>query len=321
MNEVVFSILIPAFKGKFLTDAIESVQTQTYENWELILVDDNSPENLEQIVYPFVNEKIFYYRNDKNFGAVNVVENWNKCLSYSKGKYVICMGDDDTLAPTALERAHQIIGKYPELDVWHLQLSLIDEASNTYRGFNDIREEYESTYELLKARFYNRFQFIGDFVFRAEKLKKQGGFINMPTAWFSDEMTVAMMAGTKGIANTQEVGFNYRINDNTISNNTKLTIFKLDAADKAKEWYTLFIESNEAFSNSQREELRSLMFERIKKTKNACIAYDMSFHLMSGFDGWKSYCTRGELLKNWLLGLRLRVARIVRGYKSVIHLV
>ena len=113
-----FSIIIPAFKKTFLDEAIQSVCTQTYQDWELIIVDDCSPENLYAIVEPYLkDQRIRYYRNEKNCGAVDVVDNWNICFSYCKGDYVICMGDDDRLLPCCLAEYKTLIEKYPGLNV------------------------------------------------------------------------------------------------------------------------------------------------------------------------------------------------------------
>lgn len=97
-----FSITIPTYKSRYLKEAIESVVSQTYTDWELIIVDDCSPEDLPSIVQPFLTDsRIRFYRNEKNCGAVNVVDNWNICLGYCTGDYVICMGDDDRLLSVA----------------------------------------------------------------------------------------------------------------------------------------------------------------------------------------------------------------------------
>ena len=103
MSCVKFSILIPAYKKAFLKDAINSCLSQTVKNLEVIIVDDCSPEDLGTIVAGFDDERIHYYRNESNIGALNVVDNWNKCLSLCTGDYVICMGDDDMLLPDCLE--------------------------------------------------------------------------------------------------------------------------------------------------------------------------------------------------------------------------
>ena len=98
-----FSITIPAYKTRFLDEAIHSVIAQTYQDWQLVIVDDCSPEDLKSIVEPYLaDSRVEYYRNEKNCGAVDVVDNWNICLSHCTGDYVICMGDDDRLLPCCL---------------------------------------------------------------------------------------------------------------------------------------------------------------------------------------------------------------------------
>ena len=101
--KMLFSVLIPAYKPNYLDDAITSVLSQTYNNFELLIVDDCSPYDIKDIVDKYKDERIKYFRNQQNCGAENVVDNWNICLSYAKGDYIICMGDDDLLLPSCLE--------------------------------------------------------------------------------------------------------------------------------------------------------------------------------------------------------------------------
>ena len=86
-NNTLFTIAIPAYKSKFLGEAIKSCLSQTYSNFELLIVDDASPEVLKSVVDRFHDDRIRFYRNEKNCGAVDVVDNWNICLSYAKGDY------------------------------------------------------------------------------------------------------------------------------------------------------------------------------------------------------------------------------------------
>ena len=102
MSHPLFTIAIPAFKSSYLGECIESVLNQSYKDFELLIIDDCSPEDLKSIVLKYEDARIRYYRNEKGFGAVNVVGNWNKCLEYAKGDFIICMGDDDKLKPNFL---------------------------------------------------------------------------------------------------------------------------------------------------------------------------------------------------------------------------
>lgn len=227
IEDIKFSVLVPAFKARFLAECIESVLAQTYTNLELIIVNDASPENLDEIVARYDDKRIQYYVNEKNFGAVNVVGNWNKCLSYATGEYVICMGDDDKLLPCCLEEYRKLMEKYPGLGVYHGWTEMIDEQSEVIQ-VQTPRMELEDVYSLMYFRFLGRVQYIGDFLFETKGLKARKGFFHLPLAWGSDDIS-GFQAAEKGVANTQTIVFQYRINRATISKsgNTRIKVHSM----------------------------------------------------------------------------------------------
>ena len=145
-----FSILIPAFKKKFLKEAISSCLAQTYSHFEVIIVDDCSPEDLKSVVDAFDDSRIYYFRNERNYGAINVVDNWNTCLDFSTGDYVICIGDDDMLAPAALREYVCLINKYPKVDLLHSRTLIVDENSDPIE-LTLARPELEDQYSFMYA--------------------------------------------------------------------------------------------------------------------------------------------------------------------------
>lgn len=239
-NDIFFSVTIPAYKAKFLKECIDSILSQTYENFELVIVDDNSPEDLYSIVSEYSDTRIRYYKNKKNCGAINVVDNWNICLSYAKGDYIICMGDDDMLSPNALYEYYKMINKYPDVNVLHSRVMIIDQYNNNVRITND-RAEFESVYSFIMHRVEGRIQFIGDFCFKTKVLKRNGGFYKLPLAWGSDDITSIIAAKEYGIANINEPTFLYRTNGLTISTSSKFYSIKLKAIDEEQKWYDSFI--------------------------------------------------------------------------------
>lgn len=255
-----FSITIPAYKSKYLSDAINSVLRQSYEDWELIIVDDCSPEELEKIVKPFLDDKrIQYHRNEKNCGAVDVVDNWNICLSYCKGDYVICMGDDDRLNANCLEEYSKLIEHYPGLEVYHARTEIIDEESKVI-GYQEERPELESAISLLWNRWMVREnQYIGDFCYDIDKLRKHGGYYKLPLAWGSDDITAVRAAKEGGIANTKTFCFQYRKNSQTITSSKNARI-KLSASLSAHEWFQDFIRSidTSTLSDTDKEYMRTI---------------------------------------------------------------
>ena len=212
-----FSITIPAYKTRFLDEAIKSVIAQTYQDWQLVIVDDCSPEDLKSIVEPYLaDSRVEYYRNEKNCGAVDVVDNWNICLSHCTGDYVICMGDDDRLLPCCLEEYKMLIEKYPELNVYHCRTEIIDESGKVIETLEE-RPEQEDVLSLMTKRWEGRKQYIGDFCYSRKHLNAFGGYYPLPYAWGSDDITLFRAALPSGIANVSRTGFQYRENQYSIS--------------------------------------------------------------------------------------------------------
>ena len=235
-----FSIGIPAFKSKFLKECIQSILGQTYPLFELIIVNDCSPEPLEAIVREFHDERIRYSANEKNTGAEHVVHNWNKCLDQATGEFFILMGDDDKMEPTYLEEFSRLIDHYPQLDVFHTRTRIINEASEP-TGLTQAVPEFETVYDALWHRMnFWRTQFISDFVYRTSALKEKGGFYYFPLAWASDDVTAYLACGNKGIAHINKLLFNYRISRYTISK-TGNYLLKMDALLQEKQWLSGFL--------------------------------------------------------------------------------
>lgn len=240
MNNYKFSIAIPAYKSTYLADAIESCINQSYSNFEVIIVDDASPEDLYSIVCKYTDKRIHYYRNEKNCGALNVVDNWNICLSHCSGDYVICMGDDDKLLPCCLEEYTKLIEKYPGLGIYHGWTEIIDEESKFYK-IQERRPEWESVYSMIWHKLEkNRKVYIGDWLFDVKQLRADGGFYKIPMAWGSDEVSSYRAAIPKGCANTQTLCFQYRENRHTLSRSNNGDL-KVIGVNEKKKWIEDFL--------------------------------------------------------------------------------
>ena len=282
-----FSITIPAYKDTFLKECIDSVLSQTYTYFEIVIVNDASPYDIDSIIQSYDDKRIRYYKNEKNYGAVNVVYNWNKCLEYAKGNYIICMGDDDILLPNCLEDYYSLISKYPGLGVYHAWTEIIDEHSK-FKMITAASCEFESVYSLLWHRWNcRRRQFIGDFLFDAELLRDNGGFKYFPLAWGSDEISATIAAIPYGIANTQTICFAYRENSQTISKTGDAEL-KLKATCEVEKWCENFLEFEPEDKLDKKYwiclcEQKNKYFNREKALE---VAIDLREHFFLGFWKW-----------------------------------
>ena len=94
------SICIPAYRGeRFIGAAIESVLTQTERDFELVIIDDCSPDDTAAVVASYADERIRFIRNTATRGAEG---NWNRCLTEAQGRYIKILPQDDLLVPDCL---------------------------------------------------------------------------------------------------------------------------------------------------------------------------------------------------------------------------
>ena len=237
----------------------------------------------------FNDSRISYYRNKSNFGAVNVVDNWNKCLEYATGEYIICMGDDDKLLPCCLEEYYKLTEKHPGLRVYHGRTEIIDDNSN-FKDFTASRPEYESVYSMIwHRRTQERRQFIGDFLFDRKALIAVGGFYKLPMAWGSDDITACIAASYKGIANTQKIVFQYRENTSSITNSGNITA-KMEAVKKERQWYHLFLleEPLEEIDQKFHFLLCSSEQKYYEKKIGTLISWDLKQHWTHIYKWWRN---------------------------------
>lgn len=121
------SIIMPSYNtAQYIADSIRSVQAQTYKNWELLIVDDCSPDNSDDVVAPFLSDaRIRYLKNEVNSGAA---VSRNYALREAKGRWIAFLDSDDLWQPEKLER--QIL--FMEKENCHFSYTYyqeIDEAS------------------------------------------------------------------------------------------------------------------------------------------------------------------------------------------------
>lgn len=97
------SIIMPSYNtGRFISETIESVLAQSYSNWELIIVDDCSTDDTDEVVGQYLtDERIRYIKNKNNSGAA---VSRNRALREAKGKWIAFLDSDDLWTPDKLEK-------------------------------------------------------------------------------------------------------------------------------------------------------------------------------------------------------------------------
>lgn len=243
MGKNKFSVCIPAYKSKYLQECIDSILGQTISDFELIILNDCSPEPVEEIVLATKDPRIHYYKNDRNVGAYDLADNWNKCLELASGEFIIIMGDDDRLAPDYLEEFQKLIASIPDLNVYHCRSKVIDDDGNDVI-LTPALPQFEHVYDSIWHRLRQlRSNYISDYVYRTATLRRQGGFYKLPLAWGTDDITAFIASARLGVAHTNKPVFEYRSNRLSITS-TGNDLHKMMADLQYASWFSNFLGTN-----------------------------------------------------------------------------
>jgi glycosyltransferase involved in cell wall biosynthesis len=112
-REPLLTIAIPTFNcAHFLPDAIASIMRQGLDDFEILIVDNASEDNTEEVVRSFENPQIRYLRNPSNLGSQ---ANGNRCVTNSRGTYIKFLCADDVLLDGVVRKQLHILETRPEV--------------------------------------------------------------------------------------------------------------------------------------------------------------------------------------------------------------
>lgn len=128
MVEGLVSIIMPSWNtARFIAESIQCVIDQTYQNWELLIVDDCSTDNTDEVVGPFLSDsRIKYFHNEKNSGAALTR---NKAMREAKGEWIAFLDSDDLWTPDKLEKQVKFM-KANNYVLTYTEYEKIDEEDN-----------------------------------------------------------------------------------------------------------------------------------------------------------------------------------------------
>ncbi len=140
---------MPVYNGSdYVGSALEAVLAQTYTDFEVVICDNASTDNTQEICEAFAarDSRIKYIRNPENLGAS---PNFNKTFHESSGDYFAWHAHDDFLEPTWLERCVEALDRDPDVVLSYTRLNMLDMDGNRLT-YDVLKNEYED-------RFGNRF--------------------------------------------------------------------------------------------------------------------------------------------------------------------
>lgn len=161
------SIILPTYNGeRYIQGSIESILAQTYQDWELIVIDDHSGDGTGKIVQQYADKdsRIKLYRNEKN---LRLPASLNRGFSLSKGQYLTWTSDDNLFKENAIERFVHVLEKSDDIGLVFSAMDIIDETGDVTGHTPPVQDLEELHYKnIVMASFmYTRavYKKVGDY--------------------------------------------------------------------------------------------------------------------------------------------------------------
>ena len=212
------SIVIPVHNGeKYIKESIDSCLNQTYNNIEIIVVDDKSEDNTLKILKEY-GDKLIVLPVEKQNGLGNVI---NIGIRKSKGKYIARMDADDIMYPTRIEKQVQYLESNPNCVAIGGQIDIIDENSN----ITSHREYAIEDRDIKKNRFL--FQPFAHPAVTLRKSTVEEIDLYPENMWKVEDVKFFLILSTKGeFHNLEDTVLKYRMTFKTQSQSKMLDHFK-----------------------------------------------------------------------------------------------
>ena len=218
MNTPVVSILMPVYNtALYLREAMDSILSQTFTDFELIVLDDCSPDDAESILDSYTDPRIVRYKGEKNEGLSNVL---NVGIGMARGKYIARMDSDDISLPERL----QVQVDYLEI---HTDVDLASAGMQLFGAKKDIWIQEQNPEKLKIIALFHTPVLHASSMWRKESFEKYGLRYRqeMVPAEDYDLWTRALVKGLK-LVNMPNVLYKYRMHPNQATLRTDKTSAK-----------------------------------------------------------------------------------------------
>jgi glycosyltransferase involved in cell wall biosynthesis len=217
-TEPLVTFVVPCYKlAHLLSQCVSSVLKQNYRNFEILIMDNCSPDNTPQVAQSFNDPRVQHIRNESNLGHIR---NYNKGLTFARGKYVWLLSADDILrSPHVLGRFVEVMERNPRVGyVFCRAIELNQGKEKGIVGWADLGDEnriWKETSFLTQLIRYNCIV-APTVLMRKECHEKVGQFqVDLPYA--SDWYMWCMLAMHYGVAYLSDPMVCYRVHEESLT--------------------------------------------------------------------------------------------------------
>lgn len=292
------AIIIPAYKSRFLHQALDSAARQTCGDFKVYVGDDNSSEDLFSIVDSYSDRlDIVYCKFEENLGRNDLSAHWERCIKMASEPYIYLFSDDDIMPCDIVERFLKALEENPGHGFFRIQLAVIDQNNSIIHCNPPLHDGRTDERTMLCDKLSGKISSATcEFIFSSALFHSTGQFVHFPHAWCSDDATwfrLAMNAG--GVVNIPGYPALWRnVPDVNISNDRKFDRDK----EKATAGFISWLRDN--YPDPKDRKFISCLYKYVK-----CIL-SISLDGRCSKDGLKSICIAlGKF--SWIYAMMTRI--------------
>jgi glycosyltransferase involved in cell wall biosynthesis len=284
------SVIIPTYnRAHFIAEAIRSVLSQTYRDFEIIVVDDGSTDNTKEVVNSFKDHHIRYIYQDNQ----RVCVARNNGIEVSKGEYIVLLDSDDVLMEKAIERELHMLERNPEVGLSYGQKYMMDEKGHIFalrKPKHRAPGVYRGAKEIINLFRYGNYIVPSTTMIRRSSIIDVGLFDPAFNAGSNDFEMWVRIAKKYAVAYIAEPVAKYRISSTSITNGrnpdeieeTNSRIFEsvfndpkigaLLSGERPKAYFHQYwVLANNAYGNREMNTARRYLFKALRLHPQGCL--------------------------------------------------
>ena len=212
-------IIITQNRADFISKAIESAQKQSFTDWELLVLDDDSKDETEAIIEAFraKDDRIKYHKNSPFLG---ISKNRNLGLSLAKGKYIAVLdSDDEWIDDNKLQKQFDFLENNPDYVFIGSNIKIVDEKGNFIKNTDFATEDIDIRKRILIKNQIPH----SSIMYRKDSADKIGGYYEKILV--AEDLDLILKLGLIGkMKNLKEITTSYTKHSQGISQIKKLSI-------------------------------------------------------------------------------------------------
>lgn len=215
------TVLMSVYNGeRYLKDAIDSILSQSYADFEFLIINDGSTDSSEKIILSYSDKRIRLVNNEKNIGLVNSL---NKGLELSSGEYIVRMDCDDISLMNRLSVQVKFMDKHQSVGASGSYYNLMLNGKKAIADF-PLKSDEIKCFMMFNSPIAHPSVIIRKSVISKNNLKYRSEYIHA-----EDYDLWSQLSEVSDLANVSAVLLNYRVHSNQITSNEKLVSQKYES--------------------------------------------------------------------------------------------